>query len=54
MSNAEIAEELESAIGSLTAVRERLLAGNKIQAGEDMHDWLLYVNDLINQILDEC
>jgi hypothetical protein len=54
MSNSEIAEELEGAIGSLTAIRERVLAGNKIKAGEDMHDWLLEVNDLLSQILDQC
>jgi len=53
MSDPEILEQLEGAIGSLSAVRERLMAGNKIKSGEDMHDWLLEVNELIISILDQ-
>ena len=53
MSNSEIAEQLEGAIGSLTAVRERVLAGVSIESGEDMYDWLTEANQVISDILDQ-
>ena len=52
-SNSKIAEQLEGAIGSVTAVRERVLAGVAIEAGEDMYDWLLEVSVTISDLLDQ-
>jgi hypothetical protein len=46
--------DLESVIGSLTAVKDRLMAGVKIIPGEDCHDWILEAGETLSEILDRA
>ena len=54
MSESVDVSDLESVIGSLTAVKERLVAGVKIVPGEDCHDWILEASETLSEILDRA
>jgi|OM-RGC.v1.037681937 hypothetical protein len=47
-------ERIETAIGTLTAIKERLESGSEIVPGEDAYEWILEVNQSLQDILDEA
>ena len=47
-------ERLKSAINTLATINERLSIGGEILPGEDVYEWLLEVNQTIQEILGEA
>lgn len=45
---------VESAISTLSAVKERLMGGASIESGEDLYEWILETNQALTEILDRA